>query len=273
MDKFAMLPSGQPGVSLLPPAGEGPWLVARCSRLAAGHRIKTHRHARGQLMWVAAGSLFVRTERCAWLLPPSRALWVPAGADHAIVAHGEVQLRTLYLRADGAQALPDACAVLEVTALLQALILRLTASEPQAPPLRMDLALPLLIAEIAQLPACPLALPLPADPAMRAYCDRILADDAPGDRAPPVGVHAKALYRRFLAETGLSHTQWRRQALLLQAVRRLSAGEPVTQVALDLGYESPAAFSTMFKRQLGCTPRSFLPDALGGRVSIRKSRA
>lgn len=268
-----MLPSGRPGTSVLPPAAEGPLVAARRSRLAAGSRLDKHRHGRGQFLFAASGALFVQTERRAWLVPPSRALWIPAGADHAIVAHGEVQLRTLYLHASCAQTLPDTCAVLEVTALLKALILRLTSPEAPAPSLPLDLALPLLISEIAQLPVCPLALPLPADPALRAVCDGILADDAPGDLPPPAGWHAKALYRRFRAETGLSHTQWRRQALLLLAVRRLSAGQPVTQVALDLGYESPAAFSTMFKRQLGCTPRTFLPEPQGGRALVRKSRA
>ncbi|WP_275287644.1 helix-turn-helix domain-containing protein [Halomonas elongata] len=35
------------------------------------------------------------------------------------------------------------------------------------------------------------------------------------------------------------------------ALPRLAAGEPVTRIALDLGYESPGAFATMFRRQLG----------------------
>ncbi|NMC48764.1 MAG: helix-turn-helix transcriptional regulator [Desulfovibrio sp.] len=47
---------------------------------------------------------------------------------------------------------------------------------------------------------------------------------------------------------------WRRQARLLAALRKLAAGEPVTAVALDLGYESQSAFIAMFKRALGVTP-------------------
>jgi len=38
---------------------------------------------------------------------------------------------------------------------------------------------------------------------------------------------------------------------------RLAAGETVTSIALDLGYDSPAAFATMFKRRLGLSPSQY----------------
>lgn len=34
---------------------------------------------------------------------------------------------------------------------------------------------------------------------------------------------------------------------------RLAAGEPVTTVALEMGYDTPGAFSAMFKRLLGAS--------------------
>ena len=60
--------------------------------------------------------------------------------------------------------------------------------------------------------------------------------------------------RFFHQQTGMSFGAWRQQACLLAALPRLSAGQSVTQVALDLGYDSPSAFSSMFKRRLGKTP-------------------
>ena len=50
----------------------------------------------------------------------------------------------------------------------------------------------------------------------------------------------------------------KQQARLLESVRRLAGGAPVTTVALDLGYESASAFSTMFRRALGMAPRAFI---------------
>jgi AraC-like DNA-binding protein len=39
----------------------------------------------------------------------------------------------------------------------------------------------------------------------------------------------------------------------------MAAGDQVTPIALDLGYESPAAFATMFKRLLGVAPSRYQP--------------
>ena len=38
------------------------------------------------------------------------------------------------------------------------------------------------------------------------------------------------------------------------AVGRLAGGASVTRVALELGYDSPSAFSAMFRRVLDATP-------------------
>ena len=35
-------------------------------------------------------------------------------------------------------------------------------------------------------------------------------------------------------------------------------GESVTNVALDVGYDSPSAFTAMFRRELGAAPRRYL---------------
>ena len=61
----------------------------------------------------------------------------------------------------------------------------------------------------------------------------------------------------FRQETGLSLENWRQQACVFAALPRLIDGQRVTSVALDLGYDSPAAFTTMFRRMLGQTPRAF----------------
>jgi AraC-like DNA-binding protein len=68
----------------------------------------------------------------------------------------------------------------------------------------------------------------------------------------------RAFTRNFRRETGLSFVDWRQQACLLFAMPRLAAGEPVTVVALDLGYENPAAFTLMFKRAFGSSPLTYL---------------
>jgi AraC-like DNA-binding protein len=50
----------------------------------------------------------------------------------------------------------------------------------------------------------------------------------------------------------------RQQPCLLGPTPRLAAGEPVTSVALDMGYENPAAFTLMFRRVFGSSPLAYL---------------
>ncbi|MGU7779050.1 helix-turn-helix domain-containing protein [Burkholderia sp. PU8-34] len=57
--------------------------------------------------------------------------------------------------------------------------------------------------------------------------------------------------------TGISYLEWRQQACLLAAVVRPGNGEPVTRVAMELGYSSPSAFSTAFKGALGEVPSRY----------------
>ena len=63
--------------------------------------------------------------------------------------------------------------------------------------------------------------------------------------------------RLFQSETGLSFAAWRQQARVLEAMGRLGSGAPVTQVALDLGYDSVSAFSAMFRRAAGTSPSAY----------------
>lgn len=67
----------------------------------------------------------------------------------------------------------------------------------------------------------------------------------------------RAFTRFFRKETGISLSTWRQQAAVFTALPRLAAGEAVTAVALDLGYDSVAAFTTMFRRTMGTAPRAY----------------
>ena len=49
-------------------------------------------------------------------------------------------------------------------------------------------------------------------------------------------------------------TRWR---MLLAADRLANSSDPISVIALSLGYESESAFSTAFKRVMGCSPRQY----------------
>jgi AraC-like DNA-binding protein len=228
----------------------------------SGFRIDPHSHERAQLIYGTAGTMRVAAAGGIWIVPPQRALWMPAGVVHSIAMLDRVTMRTLYVRDDAVADMPRSCQVLPVSPLLRELIVRATEL-----PLQYDEEGPaghviaLLLAELHGLQSLPLQLPMPQEGRLRALCLALLA--APGDQrtlrewARTINASERTVARLFQSETGLSFGAWRQQARLLEAMGRLGSGAPVTQVALDLGYDSVSAFSAMFRRAAGASPSAY----------------
>jgi mannose-6-phosphate isomerase-like protein (cupin superfamily) len=89
----------------------------------AGHIIPLHFHDRDQLGYASRGVMSVRTGDASWVVPPHRAVWIPAQVSHTITMSGLVEMRTLYLKASLAKGLPRDCCVVNVSNLLKELIL------------------------------------------------------------------------------------------------------------------------------------------------------
>jgi AraC-like DNA-binding protein len=120
----------------------------------------------------------------------------------------------------------------------------------------------LLVAEIATMPQLSLNAPLPADPRLARVCRRIFVEPSIAidldTVAAEAGMSRRTFTRLFRAQFGVSFAEWRQQVCLLAAIKRLSLGQPVTVVALDLGYASPSAFAAAFRRVLGETPSQYV---------------
>jgi AraC-like DNA-binding protein len=63
--------------------------------------------------------------------------------------------------------------------------------------------------------------------------------------------------RRFKKETGVAFSEWKKRVRLLESVVMLKNKRSVTQVALDLGYSSPAAFTFAFRAMFGVPPTRY----------------
>jgi AraC-like DNA-binding protein len=115
---------------------------------------------------------------------------------------------------------------------------------------------------VGRLRELPLSLPLPTDKALARRCLRFSASLKAyakiDEWANSLHLTRRTFTRLFRQETGLSFVAWRQQACILAALPKLTAGASVTQTAADLGYDNPAAFSTLFKRTLGVTPREYI---------------
>src|SRR6185437_16723771 len=89
----------------------------------AGHVVPLHFHDRDQLVYASRGVMAVRTGNGTWVVPPHRAVWIPAEIPHTITMSGLVAMRTLYLKPRLARSLPRDCCVINVSTLLKELIL------------------------------------------------------------------------------------------------------------------------------------------------------
>ena len=176
---------------------------------------------------------------------------------------GDVAMRSVYVVPNALAGLPDSLRVVGVTGLMRSLILE-SEKLPQGDELegRDGLIMKLLLHEIPNLPERPLGLPFPAEPKLAALCRRFVAAPSPHATidgwAELAGMSRRTFTRVFHRQTGLSLSTWRQQACLFAALPRLADGEPITRVALDLGYDSVPAFTTMFKRMLGTAPRDYM---------------
>src|SRR5205085_4752322 len=66
--------------------------------MPVGTRFEWHAHTDHQLAWSPEGVLVVLTDDGAsYVLPPSRALWIPASTVHETQASGAAILRSVYL--------------------------------------------------------------------------------------------------------------------------------------------------------------------------------
>lgn len=225
---------------------------------APGSTTGLHHHSWDQFVYAAGGVMTVTCPHGVWVVPPQRAVWMPAGTEHELHMRDRVALRTLYLAPGLGPALPGPI-VLTVSPLLREVVLRAMGLpddyDPVGPAGRL---VQVLLDELQVTAIAPLNLPLPTDPRAAQIAARLRAKPADtrtlGAWAREVGASERTLARHFAAETGLAFGAWRQQARLLQALVWLAQGRAVTRVALDLGYAGASAFVAAFRRAFGTTP-------------------
>lgn len=231
-----------------------------------GLLFERHTHERGQFAYAACGVITVFTCQGNWVVPPQRAIWVPAHVPHEMSMSGPVTMLNTYIRTPAADqlGLPAHCQVFDVSALLRQLLIRaidVPACYAQAS--RDGHLMGLLLHEIAAMAPLSLNAPLPSDPRLAQACRALLEQPSLevgiDDMTRQVGMSRRTFTRLFRQQTGISFVEWRQQACLLAAVVRLGNGEPITRVATDLGYSSPSAFSSVFRRVLGEVPSRYFP--------------
>lgn len=237
----------------------------RAADYPSGWCIEPHAHNKHQLIYAVQGVMLIQSEVGYWVVPPTRGVWVPAGMRHSIQCVKDVYMRNVYVKPDAIVNLPTEAHTVAISPLLRELIK--VAADIQIsydPDSREGRLMRLILDEVRRLPVLPLHLPLPLEPRIYQICrymQQHLDDSATlSEWAVHLNIDVKTIQRLFAAETGMTFGQWRQQARLLRALELLAQGEKIVDVALALGYDSPSAFATMFKRQFGQTPSRFFME-------------
>lgn len=261
--------------------GAGRPVRAKLRNLHANTLVRPHCHAYAQLALSTTGVIRLTVPHGSYLVPPSRALWIPPEMEHAVTLVDDADLRLLYFYQPAAQAGPwhaalaaragcadwQQCRVLEVSPLLRELVQQLPitpddAVTPDPAVLQREQHLGALVCdELWRASSIRLGVDLPRDKRLRQLCEAVLADPVRHvtleQWAHNSGASARTVARLFRQELNQTFGQWRQQVLLEKAVALAAGGMAVGRIALELGY-TPSAFSAMVRRAVGEAPARFL---------------
>ena len=229
---------------------------------SAGHVVPLHFHDRDQLVYASRGVMTVRTRDGTWVVPPHRAVWIPAEIPHTITMSGLVAMRTLYLKPRLAKRLPRDCCVINVSTLLKELILHACTVRTLKKSVKWQMHMvAVILHQLEAVQMIPLQLPHLSDPRLIRIAEILTADPRDSRTLAQLckgtGAGKRSVERLFQQEIGMTFGKWRQQLRLMQGMRLLAEGAKVTHAALESGYSTPSAFTSMFRKALGTTPSSY----------------
>ncbi len=230
----------------------------------AGYQGQLHHHAWYQLMYASKGVLNVEYQNQIMLVPPQKAIWLPPNCHHRVRVPVGAHFHSLYFRPDTVADLGDISKVLSITPLVRELILAVGDIT------HFDMTLDnkgqrliqVLIDQLSLQADSALSLLIPSDKRLEKLVTCIIQEPSKAtgldDWAKEVGLSSRTITRLFTKEVGMGFKEWRQKVRLLAAINLLEQGLSVTQVALEVGYQSPSAFTYAFKQVFDTNPVRYL---------------
>jgi len=226
-----------------------------------------HHHSRYQLLYAEHGVLRFLSDDKQFILPTNHGAWIPAGLIHKVVSSSaNLHFRTLYLGYQKPEYhFPDTLTIFPISLLAREMIVYTQQWHYDDPITQAEEAfydaISYLIADWCR-DAIRLILPttehkhlLPITAFMLAHLDKPLTLTQVGNQ---FGMSSRTLMRLFRQEMDTTFQAYLRVARIIKALELLSTTDmTITEVSLQVGYQSMSSFSATFKAFVGQSPTQF----------------
>ena len=238
-------------------------IVSTSGEFRAMTQVVKHSHPWSQLSYCCRGVMHIETSTGTFVLPPEQALWLPAKMEHLHFYKNSVSNRSLYIDPVWCEELGSSVRTFTVDALLKSLLLEVASwPENYQETAQTSRLVQVLIDRLAIAPTNELFMPTINDNRLIPIIEALNYDPANKltieQWAMKVGASSRTLNRLFNKNYGMGFSRWKQKLKILKSLDMLNAGDKLTDIAFELGYESTSSFITAFKKQLDCSPKKYL---------------
>ena len=224
---------------------------------------KKQAYSHSQCYFIHKGVLSITTHHGRYFIPEQHAIIIPSDCAHAVIAITAVQLSLVTVNTAQAGNITTQSSIFAITPLMNALIDESdTLTVNYAWESTQGRVLRLLRDKMCNIFPVDIFLPYPKDQRLKSITNRLLQHPSLKTDLVSWGKFVKAsprtLSRVFKKETHITYSEWRQRLNVQTAVKYLSQGECISNIAQLLGYESSSSFIYMFKKQMGISPNQFL---------------
>lgn len=234
------------------------------------HCLEHHGHTEGLLFCLDRGMIKVETPRRTTLVTPGQLGWIGPGVVHQATWFGVAGGQFVYV---SASLCPGRLPPHQVTTLgmvSQAAMASLHKHQEQQLQSEewdyMQHLLHVIFYDLKQPSHSPMNLQMPNTRALLHLAHHLLEhpdDDQTAQQwADRLHLSVSTMLRRFNSETGVSFVRWRQQLRMLKALEMLRVGEPVTHIAMAVGYQNVSSFTKIFQQYFHTAPSRYFshPD-------------
>lgn len=242
-------------------------IIAR--EMSVNTQVMSHHHPWGQVVFSDSGILQVSSASNNYLVPPMHGVWIPSNIEHAAFLLENAKLLSVYFHVldssggeakNGVWAPWSNCQVFKVSPLLHELMKNLSQSENTGTVL-YSATCTLIYAELEKAEILSIGVSIPVEKRLKALCEYFMTQTTQKltlqQLCLQVGVSLSTASRLFQQQLGIGFNQWKQQVILAKATALVAQKIPLNQIAYELGYASPSAFSAMVKKLTGIPPKAF----------------